>query len=277
MPEGDTVWRTALHLDKALSGQALVESDFRVPAYATVDLRGREIVETVARGKHLLTRIGEGDDAVTLHTHLKMEGSWHLYRRGTPWRRPAHEARVVLRTEEWTAVGFALGTVELLPRHQEDAAVGHLGPDLLGPDWDVDEAVRRVGSDPDRPIGEAILDQRNVAGIGNMYKCEVLFLLGLDPWLPVRDVPDVAALLRQSRRVLEANKLRTAQATTGDTRRGRTLWVYRRDRQPCRRCGTPIKVAMQGPEGLGAGAEQESTQISRERATYWCPRCQPAR
>ncbi len=263
MPEGDTVWRTAHHLDRALSGQVLVATDFRVPALATSDLSGRPVTETVARGKHLLTRIGEGTDAVTLHTHLKMEGAWHLYRRDTRWRRPAHEARVVLQTEEWTAVGFSLGIVELLARSEEEAVVGHLGPDLLGPDWDLDEAVRRVSGDPDRPVGEAILDQRNVAGIGNMYKSELCFLLGLHPWLPVHEVPDLAALLRKAQRVLEANKMRTAQTTTGDTRRGRQVWVYRRERQPCRRCDTPVEVAMQGPEG-------------KEQGTYWCPTCQPS-
>ncbi|HEX6246760.1 MAG TPA: DNA-formamidopyrimidine glycosylase family protein [Nocardioidaceae bacterium] len=276
MPEGDTVWRTALHLDKALSGQILTGTDFRVPAHATLDLSGRRVIDTVARGKHLLTRIGEGQDALTLHTHLKMEGAWHLYRQGTRWRRPAHQARVVLRTEEWTAVGFALGVVEVLPRSAEDSVVGHLGPDLLGPDWDLDEALRRVGAERDRAVGEAILDQRNVAGIGNMYKSELCFLLGVHPWLPVGRVPDVAALLRQAKRVLEANKMRTAQTTTGDTRRGQQLWVYRRDGQPCRRCGTRIEVAMQGPRGLGAGAEQEAAQAGQERATYWCPSCQPA-
>ena len=264
MPEGDTVWRTAQHLDRALSGSTLLATDFRVPAHATVDLSGRTVVATVARGKHLLTRIGDGDEAVTLHTHLKMEGSWHLYREGTRWRRPAHTARVVLRTAEWTAVGFSLGVTEILPRAEEDAVVGHLGPDLLGPDWDLEEALRRLRADPDRAVGEAVLDQRNLAGIGNMYKAELCFLLGVDPWLPVRDVPDLAALVRQAKRVLEVNKQRTAQTTTGDTRRGRQLWVYRRDRQPCRRCGTPVRVAMQGPD-------------EQERATYWCPHCQPAR
>jgi len=264
VPEGDTVWRTARRLDQALSGSVLVTSDFRVPAYATLDLSGRTVVETLARGKHLLTRIRKGDDEVTLHTHLKMEGSWHLYREGTPWRRPAHQARVVLRTAEWTAVGFSLAIVEVLGRAEEDQVVGHLGPDLLGPDWDLEEAVRRVTSDPERAVGEAILDQRNLAGIGNMYKSELCFLLGLGPWLPVGEVPDVAALLRQARRVLEANKLRTAQTTTGDTRRGRELWVYRRDGRPCRRCGTAVEVGMQGPQ-------------TQERATYWCPHCQPAR
>lgn len=275
MPEGDTVWRTALHLDKALSGHLLVSSDFRVPAYATVDLSGRRVVQTVARGKHLLTRIGDDRDAVTLHTHLKMEGSWHLYRVGTRWRRPAHEARVVLRTETWCAVGFTLGVVELVPREAEGSVVGHLGPDLLGADWDLGEAVRRVTAAPERAVGEAILDQRNVAGIGNMYKSEICFLLGLDPRLPVRSVPDVPELLRRCKQVLEANKLRTAQTTTGDTRRGKQLWVYRRDKQPCRRCGTPIRVAMQGPGSLGAGPERDPVRASRERATYWCPHCQP--
>jgi endonuclease-8 len=264
VPEGDTVWRTAHHLDKALTGQVLTRSDFRVPAFAAVDLTGRRVIGTVARGKHLMTRVGEGTEAVTVHTHLKMEGSWHLYREGTRWRRPAHQARVVLATNAWTAIGFALGVVEVLARDEEDSVVGHLGPDLLGPGWDLDEALRRVSAEPDRAVGEAILDQRNVAGIGNMYKSELCFLLGLNPWLPVREVPDLPALLRQSKRVLEANKLRTAQTTTGDTRRGKQLWVYRRDKQPCRRCGTPIEVAVQGPE-------------IQERPTYWCPRCQPAR
>jgi endonuclease-8 len=262
VPEGDTVWRTAHHLDKALTGQVLVRSDFRVPAFAELDLTGRPVVGTVARGKHLLTRIGEGAEAVTLHTHLKMEGSWHLYRQGTRWRRPAHQARVVLGTDSWTAVGFSLGVVEVVARDAEDTVVGHLGPDLLGPDWELTEAVRRVSVDPARAVGEAILDQRNVAGVGNMYKSELCFLQGVNPWLPVGEVPDLPGMLRQAKRVLEANKMRAAQATTGDTRRGKQLWVYRREQQPCRRCGTPIEVAMQGTE-------------LRERATYWCPRCQP--
>ncbi|MGZ4437472.1 MAG: Fpg/Nei family DNA glycosylase [Nocardioides sp.] len=262
MPEGDTVWRTALHLDRALSGSTLVASDFRVPAHATLDLAGRPVLSTVARGKHLLTRIGEGDEALTLHTHLKMEGSWHLYREGTRWRRPAHEARVVLRTETWTAVGFALGVVEVVARADEGAVVGHLGPDLLGPDWDEDEALRRLRADPAREVGDALLDQRNLAGIGNMYKSELCFLAGVSPWLPVGEVPDLPRLVRRARSVLEANKERVEQTTTGDLRRGRRLWVYRRDKQPCLRCGTPIRVTTQGPE-------------LQERATYWCPSCQP--
>lgn len=260
MPEGDTVWRTARTLDRALTGEVLLATDFRVPALATVDLSGRTVETTLARGKHLLTRIGPDH---TLHTHLKMEGSWHLYGPQSPWKRPRHEARVVLRTSGWTAVGFALGIVELLARADEERAVGHLGPDLLGPDWDEDEALRRLLSEPRRAVAEAVLDQRNLAGIGNMYKSELCFLAGVSPWLPVSEVPDLARLVRRARQVLEANKVRVEQTTTGDLRRGRQLWVYRRDKQPCRRCRTPIRVQMQGPQ-------------MQERATYWCPACQHA-
>jgi endonuclease VIII len=258
VPEGDTVWRTALHLDRALSGSTLVETDFRVADLATLDLSGQTVEATVARGKHLLTRIGEQ----TLHTHLKMEGAWHLYRPGTSWRRPAHEARVVLRTEDWSAVGFALGIVEVLPSTDEQSVVGHLGPDLLGPDWDEEEALQRLLADPTRPVAEAILDQRNLAGLGNLYKSELCFLAGVHPRLPVGEVPDLRRLVRRAKAALEANKGRVEQTLTGDTRRGRQTWVYRREREPCRRCGTPIRMDQQGP-------------VMQERATYWCPTCQP--
>ncbi len=254
MPEGDTVWRTARQLDQTLSGRVLTRTDFRVPAHATLDLSGRVLEATVSRGKHLLTRIGPDH---TLHTHLKMEGSWHLYRPSTPWRRPAHEARVVLHTDQWVAVGFALGITEVVARDAEPDVVGHLGPDLLGPDWDPGEAERRLLAAPDRPLAEALLDQRNLAGIGNLYKSELCFLAGENPWTPVGEVRDLPRLVRRAHLVLEANKERTEQATTGDLRRGRQHWVYRRERQPCRRCGTRVRYD-----------EQDG------RATYWCPSCQ---
>ena len=131
MPEGDTVYLAAKKLDRGLTGQVLTASDFRIPSLATSDLSGATVTGTVSRGKHLLTRF---DNGVTLRTHLKMEGSWHLYRPGTRWRLPTHQARVVLSTHEWTAVGFSLGVTELLPRAEEESVVAHLGPDLLGPD-----------------------------------------------------------------------------------------------------------------------------------------------
>ena len=262
MPEGDTVFRTAQLLDRHLSGRALVRTDFRVPQHATADLAGGTVVETLSRGKHLLTRIERGPEAWTLHTHLKMEGSWKVLRAGQRWPRPAHTARVVLETERATAVGFSLGIVELLDRDEEQTVVGHLGPDLLGPDWDEQQALANLVDEPSRPLREALLDQTNLAGIGNMYAAELCFTSGLHPQTPVADVPDLPRLVRRARQMLQLNKERPVQSTTGDLRERERLWVYRRDRSPCRRCGTAVAVEMQGPAG-------------RDRASYWCPSCQP--
>ena len=273
MPEGDTVWRTARRLDAALSGQVLTGSDFRVPRFAEVDLAGQHVVETLSRGKHLLTRFPE----VTLHTHLKMEGSWHVYAAGSPWRSPAYQARVVLTTEQWQAVGFRLGKVDLVDRRGEESLVGHLGPDLLGPDWSAEEARRRVAADPSVAIGEALLDQRNLAGIGNMYKAEVCFLLGVHPDTPTGDVDVVPQLIDKARRLLELNKDRVQQTTTGNTQRGESLWVYGRAGRPCRRCGTPI----QSDAGLDPHLRQDRSRQrmaaapALDRVSYWCPSCQP--
>lgn len=263
MPEGDTVYRAARLLDRRLSGNRLLRTDFRVPQHATVDLSGATIVETVSRGKHLLTRIDGPDGSWTLHTHLKMEGTWRVVDPGRRWPRPAHQARVVLETDNAVAVGFSLGIVELIAREHESDVVGHLGPDLLGPDWDETEALRRLHEHDARPIREALLDQSRLAGIGNMYAAEVCFVSGVHPTGAVGEVPDLPRMLRRARQMLELNKERAVQSTTGDLRERERMWVYRRDRRPCRRCGTPIAIAMLGPAG-------------RERATYWCPSCQPA-
>jgi endonuclease-8 len=263
MPEGDTVWLAARRLDAAFAGKVLRRSDFRVPALATVDLAGRTVTEVASRGKHLLMRL---DDGRTLHTHYRMDGSWHLYAAGEPRRGgPEHEVRVLLANDETVAVGFRLPVVELLAPGGEAAAVGHLGPDLLGPDWDADEAVRRLRERPDRAIGPALLDQRNLAGIGNLYKAESLFLRGVSPWTAVADVPDLPALVTLARRLMLANRDHPQQVTTGDLRPGRGQWVFERARQPCRRCRTPIRMAEQG----------EPEQPERARLTYWCPHCQP--
>ena len=258
MPEGDTAWRTAQLLHQGLAGQTLTLSDFRVPEFATLDLSGQTVDEAVSRGKHLLIRVGRH----SIHTHLKMEGVWHVHPLGTRWRQPAHSARVVLETATTQAVGFWLGITEVLDRATEADALSYLGPDLLGPDWDAAEAVRRLLADPDRPLNEALLDQRNLAGIGNLYANELSFISGQHPRCRVGDVPDLPRLVLRAAALLRANRERSEQATTGDIRRGHTTWVYRRDRAACRRCGTRIEVAMTGPAG-------------RERATYWCPACQP--
>src|SRR5580700_1092233 len=222
MPEGDVVWQTARRLHQALAGRALTRSDFRVPRLATVDLTGDVVTETVSRGKHLLTRTGNG---LTVHTHLKMDGDWRV-RPAAEQIRDSHRIRLLLANEDWQAVGYQLGVVELIRTSEESRVTGHLGPDLLGPDWDCAEAVRRLGAEPDRPIGEALLDQRNLAGIGNIYKAEVLFLRGVNPWRPVGEVPDLAAMAELARRLLEANKERLGQVTTGSSRRGEETWVY---------------------------------------------------
>lgn len=260
MPEGDTVWRTARLLDRALAGRELTQTDFRVPQLATVDLAGATVLSTATRGKHLLTRIDGGDHGRwTLHTHLKMEGAWQAYTPGQRWRRPATTARVVLTAGDHVAVGFDLGIVELLPRTEEHRAVGHLGPDLLGDDWDEAEALRRLRADAARPIHEALLDQTLLAGIGNMYAAELCFTSGIRPDTPVGEVPDLPRLLRRARLMLDHNRQRAEQSTTGDLRRGRRTWVYRQE--TCLRCGTQVQVQSRGPAG-------------RERAAYWCPGCQ---
>jgi endonuclease VIII len=265
MPEGDTVWLTARRLHEALSDRRLTETDFRVPAHATADLSGATVREVVARGKHLLHRFSGGpaeDRPVTLHSHLKMEGSWHLYRPGIRWRRPAHEARVVLRTDDRQAVGFSLGICELVATADEERVVGHLGPDLLGSDWDAEEALRRLRAAPSRNIAEALIDQRNLAGIGTLYRSETLFVAGVHPEASVADVPDLAALVQTARRLLAANREVAAQSTTGSTRRGQEHWVFKRSGRPCRRCGTTVQHRYLGVP-------------QQERGVFWCPRCQP--
>jgi endonuclease-8 len=297
VPEGDTVWNTARVLHRALAGARLTGTDFRVPRLAATDLTGWTVRESASRGKHLLLRLAAppghtspgsgppgggpaqggapvtdaapGGDADgpdgggarwTLHSHLRMEGAWRAYAPGERWTaRPAHLIRVVLRTPQAVAVGYHLHEVALVPTAEEDSLVGHLGPDLLGADWDQDEAVRRLAAHPDATIGEALLDQRNLAGVGNLYKCEILFLRGVSPWTPVRAVPDLAGTVALAQRLLAANRGRWTQSTTGSLHRGQTSYVYGRRAQPCRRCGTAIRK-----EELG------------ERVTYWCPVCQPA-
>ncbi|MFG1778343.1 zinc finger domain-containing protein [Micromonospora sp. NPDC049051] len=299
MPEGDTVWNTARVLHRALAGARLTGSDFRVPQLAAADLTGWTVRESASRGKHLLLRltapphaapapaapppaeeaipatgavpvegVGPAGDAAddggarwTLHSHLRMDGAWRAYAPGERWTaRPAHLIRVVLHSARAVAVGYHLHELALVPTAEEDSLVGHLGPDLLGPDWDQSEAVRRLTAHPDVTIAEALLDQRNLAGVGNLYKCEVLFLRGVSPWTPVRAVPDLAGTVALARRLLAANRGRWTQSTTGSLHRGRTSYVYGRRAQPCRRCGTAIRK-----EELG------------ERVTYWCPVCQPER
>jgi len=258
VPEGDAVWNTAKRLHAALAGQVLTRSDFRVPRYATVSLTGQLVTEAVARGKHLLIRTDRG---LTVHTHLKMEGAWRIQPADGRPLRDSHRLRLLLANSQWVAAGYQLGVTEVLPTSREDQVIGHLGPDLLGPDWDAAAAVARLVRDPGRPIGEALLDQRNLAGLGTIYMSETLFLRGVDPARPVGSVAGLDALVSLGQRLLEANKARAGHVTTGDARPGRESWVYGRAGRPCRRCGTVIRRGEAGPAG-------------QERVRFWCPNCQ---
>lgn len=260
MPEGDTVWLSCQRLNQALAGQRVTRCELRVPQLAETDLCGVRIESVVSRGKHQLFRFGDGH---TLHTHFRMEGSWRIYPEGRRWSGgPDYEIRAVLGIDGLDAVGYRLPVVELLPTAEEDRVVGHLGPDLLGPDWDLDEALRRIRVHPERSIGEALLDQRNLAGIGTLYRSEVLFLQGIHPRTPVDQVSDLGRLCVRARQLLMANRTRGQQTSTGDLRNGRQHYVFERPGKSCRRCGTGIRTEEFGPAG-------------QERHSYWCPHCQP--
>ncbi len=257
MPEGDTVYRSAKNLNSVLAGRPLTRCDIRVPAFATFDATGDVVDEVVSRGKHLLMRVGD----YTIHSHLKMEGSWHIYRDGSKWYRPEWQARAILANAEYTTVGFQLGTLDVVRRSDEDQVVGYLGPDLLGPDWDADLALANLTSDPEREVGLALLDQRNLAGLGNVYRAELCFLRGVLPTRPVGEVTDPAKLVELAKRLIEANKDRGERTTTGKLR-GETSWVYGRTGKPCFRCGTRIAHGELGDTAL------------QLRDTWWCPNCQ---
>lgn len=254
MPEGDTVFHTAANLRDALAGKTLTRCDIRVPRYATVDLSGNTIDEVVSRGKHLFIRVGPA----SIHSHLKMDGAWRVSPRGKP-QRQAHKIRIILETADIQALGIDLGVLDVLDRDNDQDVVAHLGPDLLGGDWDPQLAATNLTREPDRPIAAALLDQRNLAGVGNVYANELCFVFGRLPTSPVNSLADPLRVANQAHKMLWANRTRTNRTTTGNSRRGQELWVYGRAGEPCRRCGTPILRA-------------ESS--DSERVTYWCPSCQ---
>lgn len=256
MPEGDTVARVARTLDAALSGRRLISTDFRVPALAGLDLAGAAVTATVPYGKHLLTRTDAG---MTIHTHLKMEGAWKVFRVGQRWHGPGHQIRIALVTDDYSAVGYRLGIVDVVPSVEEGRAIGHLGPDILGEDFDLQEVLRHLKAQPERAIGEALLDQTVVAGIGNLYRNEVLFLMGIDPRAEVAGITDPAALLNKVRKMMRANLAHWSQTTTGNTRPSMRHWVFERAGAPCRRCGTKVESFVMGRP---------------PRIAYVCPRCQ---
>ncbi len=251
MPEGDTVYRTAAKLREALEGKALTRCDVRVPRFATVDLTGQKVDEVLSRGKHLFIRVGEA----SIHSHLKMDGAWLVG--GQIRRVQPHKVRIILETADSRVAGIDLGVLEILERRLDQDAVAHLGPDLLGDDWEPRTAASNLTVDPDRPLAETLLDQRVMAGVGNVYANELCFVTGHLPTAPVSAVADPLRMVQRARDMLWLNRSRVNRVTTGDTRPGRDLWVYGRDGRPCRRCGTTIESDRSG-----------------ERVMYWCPNCQ---
>lgn len=266
MPEGDTIFRSARTLATALEGATVTGFAGRGPSIAGIGVK-RLVGETVAlvepRGKHLLIWFAPSD--LALHTHMRMTGSWHLYRSGERWRKPKHLARAVIEVEGWTAVCFSAPVCELLSRAAvaRHPSLAALGPDALEKNTDLDEARRRLDARGDMAIAEALLDQGVLAGVGNVYKCEVLFLTGVDPWAKVDDLAPQTrtALLQTAERLLKRSVApgATMRTTTAEDSVSGRFFVYGRARRPCARCATPIARARQGVQG---------------RPTYWCRRCQ---
>ena len=245
-------------MQDALAGSVLRRGELRHPRLSTRDLTGQRMLEARSIGKHVLLRFDSGR---TLHNHLRMDGAWHLYGPNSCWQRPAHQARAILADDQRTAVGFNLHDLRLLSTSEEHAVIGHLGPDVLDPQWTDEhhvDAVRRMTTDPAREIGLALLDQSVLAGVGNLYKTEVCFLLGVRPRTPVVQV-DADRAVRLSRDLLRRNAWHPQQTTTGRDGPRTTHWVYRR--RQCRRCDGRVRRDKQGAE-------------PEERVAYYCPHCQ---
>jgi endonuclease VIII len=274
MPEGDTIFRAARTLHRALAGKIVTRFQTVLTQLERVDidtpLAGRTIERVESRGKHLLIHFS-GD--LILRTHMRMNGSWHIYRPGERWQLPAREMRVLIATDDFEAVAFRVPVAEFRTGAtlRRDRAIESLGPDLLDPDADLDEAVRRLRACGALPISEALLDQRALAGVGNVYKSESLFVAGASPFASVAALSDDAlrAIVETARQQLKANTRDPLAApiaawggmrrTTRSARPDSRLWVYGRAGEPCRRCGTPIEIAKQGEDA---------------RLTYYCPTCQ---
>jgi len=257
MPEGDTVYRTAAKLREAMAGKRLTRCDVRSPKFATVDLTGVVVDEVISRGKHLFIRAGDA----SIHSHLKMDGAWLV---GGQLRRvAAHKIRIVLETDDTRVAGVDLGVLEILERARDMDVVAHLGPDLLDDDWEPRVAAANLVTEPDRPLAETLLDQRVMAGVGNVYANELCFVMGHLPTAPVSAVKDPLRMVQRARDMLWLNRSRVNRTTTGDTRPGRDLWVYGRAGQACRRCGSQI-------ESDGADARSRSGRIG-DRISFWCP------
>lgn len=255
MPEGDSILRAARTLHEALAGRAVLHFQSVFPSLTRVDhdrpLGGRTVEQVTARGKHLLIWFSGG---LVLRTHMRMHGSWHLYRPGERWQRPGHDMRIVIGTDAFEAVAFQVPVAEFVEAAAIDRALVDLGPDVLAESFDAAAAVTRLRHRPGMEIAEALLDQGALAGIGNIWKSETLFRAAVNPFVLVRDLTDdqLGTIVATAARLMRASSV----SAVGRPR----FSVYMRGGQPCRRCGTPIVRQVQG---------------ENRRSTYWCPACQP--
>jgi len=273
MPEGDTIFRAARTLHRALTGKQVTAFESVFPALNRVDedtpVAGRTVDRVHSAGKHLLIHFS-GD--LVLRTHMRMNGSWHIYRPGERWQRPRRDMRIVVATADFQAVGFNIPVAEFLTEKSvaKSRALRQLGPDVLSDDFDPGKVLGNLRERPGKEIADALIDQRVLAGLGNVYKSEILFICRINPFIHVKDISDadLKLLVAESRRVLKLNvseglELMTTygglRRTTAKSSPGDRLWVYGRARLPCRRCGTLIRVRKQGDDA---------------RLTYWCPQCQ---
>lgn len=275
MPEGDTIFRTARTLNRALAGRAVTKFETQLAHLARVDddtpIAGRTVDSVEAAGKWVHMHFSGG---LTLVTHMLMSGSWHIYRPGEKWRAARHHMRAALHTAEFVAVAFNVPiaefhTADTLRRHR---SVTLLGPDLLAAEFDAEAAAARIAARPELEVGTALLNQSLIAGIGNVFKSEVCFAAGVNPFRTVASLShdELQALMTHGRRLLLANVTAASpdrivtytgiRRTTGRSDPEESLWVYGRGGQPCRRCGSLIQYRRQNPDARG---------------TYWCPRCQP--
>jgi len=270
MPEGDTIHRTAATLQRAIGGQVITRFESVLPALSRVDadapLRGRTIERVEARGKHVLIWFS---GHLVLRTHMRMNGSWHIYRPGERWQRPHRDMRIVIETAAMHAVAFTVPVAEFITTRDllNDGVISDLGPDPLSDTFHAEHAIERIQAQGDTEIADVLLDQRVISGIGNVFKSEVLFGARVNPFVPVSQLTreQLEAIVDVATRFMRANVVsgfsRTGgmRRTTGRADPSARLWVYGRAGQPCRRCGTPISRRKQGPYA---------------RSTYWCQRCQ---
>ena len=262
MPEGDTIHRAARTLHAALAGRTVTKFESVFPQLVRVDVAGRTIESVAAAGKNLLMHFS-GD--LHLRTHMRMNGSWHIYKPGERWRKRFSEMRIVIETDAWVAVAFNVPVAEM---HDSDSLerqddLLHIGPDFLADEFDFDEARRRIRARGDSEIADVLLNQRVVSGIGNEYKSEVLFMARVSPFARVDQVTDeqLDTILKTARKVMLANVAKRSAARITNFSFDRRIWqyVYSRGGKPCLRCGAVIQYAKQGPDARG---------------TYWCPKCQ---